>query len=136
GGQLAPSSGASPDRKKLVGHARSSIAEGSRSFALASRLLDRGVREHAWLLYARYRACDDLADGQTHGGTMGAVPDAATRLALIRRMTAQALAKEPAGDPAFDGLAIVAAECAIPERYIGDVIEGFALDVAEWRPRN
>ena len=57
-----------PSRDAIVATAGESIARGSKSFALASRLFDRVTRERAWLLYAWCRRCDDLADGQDHGG--------------------------------------------------------------------
>lgn len=103
---------------------------------MASKLFDRETRERAWLLYAWCRKCDDLADGQNHGGTMGAVADPAARLALITELTDRALAGGPTGDPAFDALGLVVSECAIPHRYPRDLIEGFALDAADWRPRS
>ena len=76
------------NRVALVAHARESIARGSRSFALASRLFDRTTRERVWLLYGWCRACDDLADGQDHGGAMGRVVEPAARLMefLLARM--------------------------------------------------
>ena len=79
------------DRAALVAAARESIAKGSKSFALASRLFDQATRERAWLLYSWCRACDDLADGQDHGGEMSAVSDPHIRLAHIRDMTERAL---------------------------------------------
>lgn len=125
-------------RDAIVAVAADSIARGSRSFALASRLFDRQTRERAWLLYAWCRRSDDIADAQDHGGAAVAdsAADAAARLALIRTATARVLAGTRIGDPAFDALGIVAAECAIPHRLIDDVIEGFALDAAGWRPQN
>lgn len=125
-------------RDAIVAMAADSIARGSRSFALASRLFDRQTRERAWLLYAWCRRCDDIADAQDHGGAAVADSraDAAARLALIRAATARVLAGTRIGDPAFDALGIVAAECAIPHRLIDDVIEGFALDAAGWRPQS
>ncbi len=125
----------SPDRPALVAHAQGVIARGSRSFASASRLFDRATRERAQLLYAWCRACDDLADGQELGHGAHAVPDAAARLSLMRARTTRALAGEKTGDPAFDALGIVAAETRLPARYAHDLIEGFALDAREWRPR-
>ncbi|BAK67850.1 phytoene/squalene synthase [Sphingobium sp. SYK-6] len=123
-------------RAALVAHAQESIARGSKSFRTASRLFDRTTRERAWLLYGWCRACDDIADGQDHGGTMHATSDPARRLADIRARTQRALGGAAGiDDPAFAGLAVVAAECAIPRRYIDDLIEGFALDAAGWRPR-
>jgi phytoene synthase len=124
------------DRASLVAQARDSISRGSKSFRLASRLFDRTTRERAWLLYAWCRACDDLADGQEMGHGMTQVTDPEARLATIRDRTAAALDGLPSGDPAFDGFGIVARECAIPRILAEDLIEGFALDAAGWRPRS
>jgi len=122
-------------RARLVAHARDSIARGSKSFRTASRLFDLRTRERAWLLYAWCRACDDIADGQDHGGAMHATDDPHARLADIRARTHRALAGAAGlDDPAFAGLAVVAAECALPRRFVDDLIEGFALDAAGWRP--
>ncbi|MEZ5709091.1 MAG: phytoene/squalene synthase family protein [Blastomonas sp.] len=123
------------DRAALVEFARDTIARGSKSFAMASRLFDRTTRERAWLLYAWCRRCDDLADGQELGHGMAVTHDAMARVARIRTQTECALAGEPVDDPAFAALALVARECRLPRRYIMDVIEGFDLDAAEWRPR-
>lgn len=123
------------NRSALVAAAGQSIARGSRSFALASRLFDRITRERAWLLYAWCRACDDLADGQDHGGQRSIVVDPQARLGTIRFLTDSALAGHATGDPAFDGLAVVAAETGIPHAFIDDHIAGFALDADDWRPR-
>jgi phytoene synthase len=122
-------------REALVAHASDSIARGSKSFALASKLFDPVTRERAWLLYGWCRACDDLADGQDHGGAMSSVADAQKRLSTIRTLTDAALRGEATGNPAFDGFGVVAAECRIPHRLAHDLIEGFALDAREWRPR-
>jgi phytoene synthase len=124
-----------PDRATLVVHARDSIARGSKSFAMASKLFDAATRERAWLLYAWCRKCDDIADGQDHGGTLTGVTDGPARLAEMRTKTDAALRGEAAGDPAFDGFGLVMRECAIPARYAHDLIDGFALDAADWRPR-
>ena len=125
-----------PPRDALVATAGETIAAGSRSFAAASRLFDRTTRERAWLLYAWCRACDDLADGQVLGHDMVAVADPAARLARIETLTGAVLAGEWVGDPAFDGLRFVVAETDMPRALIDDVIAGFALDAADWRPRN
>lgn len=123
------------NRAALITHARTSIARGSKSFAMASRLFDRETRERAWLLYAWCRACDDIADGQDHGGALSPVEDAQARLNEMREKTRSALGGQVTGDPAFDGLGMVAAETAMPHRYAGDLIEGFALDAQGWRPQ-
>ena len=124
------------NRPALVSFARQSIAKGSKSFAFASKLFDRTTRERVWLLYAWCRKCDDMADGQDHGGNMQAVDDPMARLAIIREMTAKAIKGEATGEAAFDCLSIVAVECGLTQAMADDVIQGFALDTADWRPRS
>jgi phytoene synthase len=114
--------------------ARGAIRQGSKSFALASRLFDGGTRDRATLLYAWCRHCDDVIDGQYLGEgshDWGGTP--AERLARLREMTDRALAGEPTGEPAFEALGRVAAEVAMPARYPHDLLEGFRMDV-EWEP--
>jgi phytoene synthase len=123
------------DREALVEAARISIDKGSKSFALASKLFDRQTRERAWLLYAWCRKCDDIADGQEHGGALSNTGDAAARLNHIRALTRQAYDDLPTGDLAFDAFGLVARECAIPFHYAADLIEGFAMDAEGWRPQ-
>jgi phytoene synthase len=121
-------------RAALVRAARDSIERGSKSFRLASTLFDKPTRERAWLLYAWCRACDDLADGQEMGHGMTRVADPAARLTEIRERTAAALAGRETGVAAFDGLHIVASEVGIGSRLTDDLLAGFALDAAGWRP--
>ncbi|HEY1124444.1 MAG TPA: phytoene/squalene synthase family protein [Sphingobium sp.] len=123
------------DRAALVVHARESISRGSKSFRAASRLFDPRTRELAWLLYAWCRACDDIADGQDHGGTMSPTDDPQARLAEIETLTDRALLDIGELPPAFQGLKVVADECRIPRRYMDDLIAGFALDADGWRPQ-
>lgn len=114
--------------------AQEAIRQGSKSFALASRLFDGPTRDRATLLYAWCRHCDDVIDGQWLGEgahDWGGTP--AERLALLRRLTDRALAGEETGEPAFDALARVAAEVDLPAGYAHDLLEGFRMDV-EWRP--
>lgn len=120
-------------RSALVANARQAIRKGSRSFALASLLFDRATREQVWLLYAWCRRCDDLTDVQDHGGELG--DQAASGLATIRLHTQQAFAGQPTGDPAFDGLGLLARESPITREMADDVLAGFALDAEDWRPR-
>ena len=122
-------------RAAIVAAARDSIAKGSKSFAAASRLFDPATRERAWLLYAWCRRGDDIADGQEGGYALRAVADAPARIAQLRRQTDAALAGERSGDPAFDGLGIVATETGMPHAWPRAVIDGFVLDAEGWRPR-
>jgi 15-cis-phytoene synthase len=124
------------NRPALVIFARDSIARGSKSFAFASKLFDQKTRERVWLLYAWCRKCDDMADGQDHGGAMAQVTDPLARFAIIRDLTSKAISGQATGEPAFDCLGIVAAECGLTQAMAEDVIAGFALDTAEWRPQS
>ncbi|HEX7874827.1 MAG TPA: phytoene/squalene synthase family protein [Sphingobium sp.] len=121
-------------RDALVAHARTSIARGSKSFAAASRLFVPEMRDNVWLLYAWCRACDDMIDGQDHGGDLTDVADVEARLTRVEQLTDAALAGEETGEPSFDCLGLVARECRLPRRYIDDLTEGFALDAEGWRP--
>ena len=128
-------SGDLPTRDAIVATAQESIARGSKSFAAASRLFGRQARERAWLLYAWCRACDDIADGQRHGHGMTA-GDGPARLAEIVAKTDAALAGHVVGDSAFDALRLFAAEVQLPPALPRDLIAGFALDAAGWRPQS
>lgn len=119
----------------LVAYAQRSIAKGSLSFALASRLFDRETRERAWLLYAWCRACDDITDAQQAGHGMRAVDDARERLATVRRLTDAALSGEKTGQSAFDALSMVVRETAMPDRYPRELVAGMALDSTGFRPQ-
>ena len=121
-------------RAELVCAAQDAIARGSRSFAAASTLFARPVRERAWLLYSWCRACDDIADGQDHGHGMTIVTDPHARLARLTALTDRALAGEETGEAPFDALRLVAAESGLPHGFARDHIAGFALDAQGWRP--
>lgn len=123
-----------PTRDALVAHARTSMAKGSKSFAAASRLFAPAMRDNVWLLYAWCRACDDIIDGQDHGGAITAVEDVEARLTRVEALTDAALDGHETGDLSFDCLALVARECRLPRRYLDDLTEGFALDAEGWRP--
>ena len=115
----------------LLAESRRIIARGSKSFALAARLFDRRTCDRALLLYAWCRHCDDVIDGQTLGSTPEQ-PNAAVqaeRLQQLYDLTRSALAGEPQREPAFQCLQRVARECAIPERYPLELLDGFAMDV-------
>jgi phytoene synthase len=128
------------NRADLVEAAHDSIRKGSKSFASASRLFDRETRERVWLLYAWCRACDDIADEQDHGFAAQPMPlgtrlDPESRLATIRALTELAMAGQETGSFAFDALGQLMRETSVTRAMVDDVLAGFALDAAEWRPR-
>ena len=122
-------------RGELVTLAQATIADGSKSFAAASRLFDRTTRERVWLLYAWCRRCDDLIDGQDLGGALADVDDVSARLEQVRALTRLALSGTETGDIAFDCLRVVAAETGLTQAMADAVIDGFALDAKGWRPQ-
>ncbi len=122
-------------REALVAKSYDMIEQGSKSFAAASWLFDRATRERVWLLYAWCRRCDDIADGQVLGGELGDQSGIADRVKAIRVLTRRALNGEPTADVAFDAFGQVASECGLTMEMADDVIAGFELDAAGWRPR-
>lgn len=126
----------------VVSNSRAMIGKGSRSFALASRLFDTATREHAWMLYAWCRHCDDEIDGQELGmmptqpaRAAGGARDAVAALAQLRSETLRALAGQPVSEPAFQAFQRVATAHAIPERYALALLAGFEMDVTDYRYR-
>ena len=121
-------------RDLIVTTARDTIAQGSQSFAAASKLFAPVTRERAWLLYAWCRAADDLTDGQElgHNAAPQVIPDVSQ--AELEVLTKLALDSDKPVPPAFQALRLVAQETAMPRRFIADHLAGFALDAAGWRP--
>ena len=102
--------------------ARAALAAGSKSFALAGKLLPRKYRDDAAVLYAWCRRCDDAIDL--------APPD--DRAAALRRMRAELediYAGAPLADPALAAFAGVIQRCGIPRRYPFELLDGFQMDV-------
>lgn len=128
--------GGGRSRATLVRRAHESIAKGSKSFDFAAKLFDQDTRERAYLLYAWCRRCDDIADGQDHGGELKL--DKSTpqdRVEAIRILSHRALDGQPTADIAFDALGQVASETGITREMVDDVIAGFQLDADGWVPR-
>ena len=116
----------------LAAQGRASIKAGSKSFALASRVLPPVLRDDASMLYAWCRHCDDVVDGQEMGhGQLADYRDGqAERLERLRTETRAALAGKT-GDPVYQGMAEVFARHAIPHRHAQEHLDGFQMDVDE-----
>lgn len=124
------------DRAALVDWARDVIAEGSQSFAAASRLFDQTTRERAWLLYSWCRIADDLTDGQMLGHPAQSGLAATCTQDDLKSLTMEALDGEKPVLPPFAALRRVVRETGIPRGFINDHIAGFELDAEGWRPSN
>ncbi len=112
------------------------LANGSRTFLAASRLLPAAVREPACALYAFCRLADDEVDGQTGGGAPRTATDAqavAAAAAAVQRLRARLadIYRGQPGDEAADrALAAVVRRYQIPAVLPEALIEGFEWDAA------
>jgi phytoene synthase len=119
------------DSVTQFGHA--SIKKGSKSFALASRVLPPALRDDASMLYAWCRYCDDVIDGQEmgHGQVEDYKDGQAERLAGLRQATTNVLAGEPTDNPVFAGLGRVVETHAIDHKHPFELLKGFEMDAED-----
>ncbi|HVY38105.1 MAG TPA: phytoene/squalene synthase family protein [Polyangia bacterium] len=102
--------------------AHAALAAGSKSFALAGKLLPRRHRDDAAVLYAWCRRCDDAID----------LAPPAERPAALQRMRDEldaVYAGAPIADPTLAAFAGVVRRCKIPRRYPAGLLDGFQMDV-------
>ncbi|MGB3456327.1 MAG: phytoene/squalene synthase family protein [Litorimonas sp.] len=116
----------------LAQQGRESIEVGSKSFALASKVLPPRIRDDASMLYAWCRYCDDVIDGQEmgHGQIADYRDGQADRLETLRRQTEAALSGR-SDDPIFQGLGVVFQRNDISHRHAFELLKGFEMDASE-----
>ena len=114
---------------------RALLANGSRTFLAASRLLPRAVRDPACALYAFCRLADDAVDGQTGGAaptstpsTADAADNAAAAVQNLRNRLQRIYQGGALPDAADRALASVVRRFNIPALLPEALIEGFAWD--------
>ena len=114
----------SSDRRDLVA-CTALLRQGSRSFAMASRLLPADARLAATALYAFCRVADDLIDDVA--ATADGIAALRHRINAIYagQPIAHASIRDGAADRAF---AIVVRRYAIPRALVDAMVEGFAWD--------
>ncbi len=119
----------------IVEQSRAIIEQGSKSFATAARLFNTQTREHAYMLYAWCRYCDDVIDGQElgFGQTKQSKQEHTTALDYLYTETQNATSGQVIADPIFVGLQRVVKDCEIPAIHPRELIDGFAMDVDERR---
>ncbi|WP_369062280.1 phytoene/squalene synthase family protein [Caulobacter sp. 73W] len=115
----------------VVEHGKASIEQGSTSFAAASKLFGKSLRQDVWQFYAWCRHCDDEIDGQDHGGVLTPITDQERRARLerLRIRTRQALAGETMDEPAFAAFSRVALKHRLDPAWPDALLDGFAMDV-------
>lgn len=95
------------------------LAEGSKSFAAASRILPKRVREPTAALYAFCRVADDAVD-------LG--DDVPAAIARLRYRLDHVYAGSPDDDPVDRALAVVVTQFRIPRSLLDALLEGFEWD--------
>lgn len=106
--------------------ARRVIAQHSKSFALAARLLPERVRHDAQVLYAFCRRADDAVDEAQDG-------QQAARLAGLRSELDAVYAEARPPDALLAALQDMVHRCAVPRACFDDLLDGMAMDVAGYR---
>lgn len=120
----------------LARRSAEAIAEGSKSFAIASLLFRPTMRLHAHMLYAWCRYCDDVIDGQNlgFGETVAAGqegPPDADELARLWRETEAAYRGDAPGNWQFEAFQQVVLETGMPSQHPFDLLRGFQMDVEQ-----
>ncbi len=100
---------------------RAILARGSKSFALASLVLPRRVRDPAAAFYAFCRVADDAIDDTTEPGR---------GLDRLRTRLDRIVSGRPEQHPVDRALSQVMADRALPRAPFDALLEGFAWDVA------
>lgn len=126
--------GAQPTAEDLARQTEAVIAQGSKSFAAATRLFPAELRRDVRFLYAWCRHCDDLTDGQQLGhGRIETANDES--IARLRSDSLAALAGSPPPELPYLALAELARRQPIQACLVKAHIRGFELDVAGWQPQ-
>ncbi|MEE4211014.1 MAG: phytoene/squalene synthase family protein, partial [Parvularcula sp.] len=112
------------------------MAQGSKSFALASLLFRPRMKRHAHMLYAWCRHCDDVIDGQNLGfGEDSAAGRADTPhqddLATLWEETERVYRGEEPESWPFQAFRTVVMETGLPSQHAFDLLRGFEMDVAQ-----
>ena len=101
---------------------RRRIAAGSKSFALAARLLPRHCRNGALVVYAWCRRADDAIDRSPPAARPAA-------LAALRRELERLAAGAATGDAALDAFGGVARATGLPWHYPRELLAGMRMDL-------
>ncbi|MGI9400302.1 MAG: phytoene/squalene synthase family protein [Rhizobiaceae bacterium] len=116
---------------RLVEVSEESIAKGSKSFALASRILPPETRRDVVMLYAWCRYADDVIDDQVAGFRAGDASSSSEteRLKELESRTRNALSGSPDDDRVFQALSHIAKKDKFAKHHPLELIDGFRMDV-------
>ena len=105
-----------------VALSRAVLAQNSKSFALAARLLPPGVADDAAVVYAFCRRADDCID-------LARPAVRPLALAMLRAEVASVWSGAPQALPQLAALQEVAQRRAIPRDYFDELLDGMEMDV-------
>lgn len=105
---------------------RASIAQHSKSFALASTLLPRSRRDHVAVIYAWCRRVDDGID-------LVQSREQPAALQRLRLELESVFAGEALRDPVLTAFQTTVQELSIPRTYPEALLDGMAMDVSDYR---
>jgi phytoene synthase len=105
------------------------LAENSKSFALAARLLPADVASNVVVLYAYCRRADDAVD-------LAPAAEQPLRLAGLRAELDRVFAAAVPADPALAAFQQVVRDCEIPRVYLDELLSGMQMDVERVGYRN
>lgn len=100
---------------------RTSIAQHSKSFALASRILPPTQRDSAAVVYAWCRRADDAID-------LVPAADQGSALVRLRDELSSIYRGDALGDPTLSEFQRVVEQSAIPLRYPSELLDGMEMD--------
>ncbi len=104
--------------------ARATIAQHSKSFALASKLLDARTRDQTAVVYTYCRRADDAVD-EAGGEEVAALTRLRTELDEVYDGTPR--------DPVLRAFGVIARERNLPRSYPEELLAGMAMDVDAMR---
>jgi 15-cis-phytoene synthase len=107
--------------------ARVALRRGSKSFALAARLLPKQARDDVAIVYAFCRRADDAIDEAATSR------DAEVALQRLREDVDAIRRSGPLRDGSLEPIRSVVHRRGIPGRYLLELVEGFAMDVRNER---
>ncbi len=123
----APAPSPAPAGPAAIDLCFETIRRHSRSFALASRLLPRGSRAAAAVVYTWCRRADDTVDEAASAG------DAAAGLQRLRSELEGVYAGQPAADLALRAFAEVVRRHGVPRFAPEELLAGMAMDLDGYR---
>ena len=112
-------------KPKKEEEAKNILKKNGKSFHWASRFLDHKMSQNAATLYAFCRVLDDMADGDIEAGPI-----------RLSHMQKKLRGKTKLSDPLLEEFLPFFKQMKLPEKALGDLIDGLLMDQKEVRIHN